>query len=236
MVLITLFGLAALPRRFRPLLLAVAAVGVVATFGRNSMLAWIIVTGLLIVLRAVSGMGAAMLLGAGLAGGALAGALVEFASNTPELTRAASDLAARLGFFTSGRVSDDSASERLTVALAALDLFMQHPLLGAGAGSTYLWSLPVSPHNQPLALAAEFGIVGLAGWAWMLVLILRGRYFAERPLQLAGAVLFVFYSMFSHALFDFAYWLLTMAMLCSRPLPAAGAAPANAVGQAGARR
>jgi hypothetical protein len=228
MMLITLFGLAALPRRLRPLLLVAAAVGVVATFGRNAMLAWIVAVGLLVATRAVSAAGAATLFGAGIAGGLLAGALVEFASNTPELTRAASDLAARLGFFTSGRVSDDSASERLTVALAALDLFFANPLLGAGSGSTYLWALPVSPHNLPLTLAAEFGLVGLAGWIWAVVLLWRGRFFAERPLQIVGTVLFVFYSMFSHSLLDFAYWLLAMALLASRlPVPAGAATPAG---------
>ncbi len=224
MMLVTLFGLAALPRRLRPLLLGVAAVGVIATFGRNSMLAWIVVVAVLVAGRAVSGAGAALLLGAGAAGGLLAGALVEFAAGTPDLWRAADDLSARLGFFTGGRVADDSASERLTVALAALQLFLDHPLLGAGAGATYLWSLPVSPHNQPLALAADFGLPGLAGWAWMLVIVWRGRFFAERSLQVAGAILFAFYSMFAHTLFDFAYWQLAMAMLASRARPPAGSA------------
>lgn len=221
-MLAALFGLAALPRRLRPLLLAVAAVGVVATFGRNSMLAWIVVVAVLVAGRAVSGSGAALLLGAGAAGGLLAGALIEFAAGTPELWRAADDLAARLGFFTGGRADDDSASERLTVALAALGLFLEHPVLGAGAGATYLWSLPVSPHNQPLALSADFGLPGLAGWVWMLVILWRGRFFAERPLQRAGAILFAFFSMFSHTLFDFAYWQLALAMLASQARPPAG--------------
>ena len=224
MMLVTLFGLAALPRRLRPLLLGVAAVGVIATFGRNSMLAWIVVVAVLVAGRAVSGAGAALLLGAGAAGGLLAGALVEFAAGTPDLWRAADDLAERLRFFTGGRAGDDSASERMTVALAALQLFLEHPLLGAGAGATYLWSLPVSPHNQPLALAADFGLPGLAGWAWMLVIVWRGRFFAERSLQVAGAILFAFYSMFAHTLFDFAYWQLAMAMLASRARPPAGSA------------
>ena len=221
-MLATLFGLAALPRALRPLLLALAAVGVVATFGRNAMLAWILVVAVLIAGRAVSGSGAALLLGAGAAGGLLAGALIEFASNAPDLWRAADDLAERLGFFTGGRAGDDSASERMTVALAALQLFLEHPLLGAGAGATYLWALPVSPHNQPLALAADFGLPGLAGWAWMLAILWSGRFFAERSLQVAGALLFAFYSMFAHTLFDFMYWQLTMAMLASRVHPPAG--------------
>jgi hypothetical protein len=223
-MLAALFGLAALPRRLRPVLLAVAAVGVVATFGRNAMLAWLVVVAVLVVRRAVSGAGAAMLLGAGVAGGMLAGALVEFASNAPDLWRAADDLAARLGFFTAGQVGDHSASERVTVALAALQLFLEHPLLGAGAGATYLWSLPVSPHNQPLALAADFGLVGLAAWGWMLWILWRGRFFAERALQIAGAILFAFYSMFAHTLFDFMYWQLALAMLASHARPPAGLA------------
>ena len=230
-MLITLFGLAVTPRRWRPLLLAVAAVGVIATFGRNAMLAWLCVVIALVAGRAVSGAGAALLFGAGAAGGLLAGALVEFAATSPELARAADDLTARLGFFTSGRADDDSASERLTVALAALRMFVEHPLLGAGVGATYLWPLPVSPHNQPLMLAAESGVFGLLAWGGLLWALWNGRYFAERSLQVVGALLFTFYSMFAHTLFDFPYWLLTFALLSSRGYPQAGAAALRRDGQ-----
>ena len=43
--------------------------------------------------------------------------------------------------------------------MAALDLAMENPVLGAGVGTIY--EMPEGPHNMFLAMMVEYGIVGL---------------------------------------------------------------------------
>lgn len=64
-----------------------------------------------------------------------------------------------------------STSERRQVAEAAADLFDQHQLLGAGLTATTAWTLPVSTHNEPLRIAAELGVLGLAAFGVLVVTV-----------------------------------------------------------------
>lgn len=64
-----------------------------------------------------------------------------------------------------------STSERRQVAVAAAELFFEHPIRGAGLTATTAWTLPVSTHNEPLRVAAELGLVGLLFFASLLVTV-----------------------------------------------------------------
>ena len=75
-----------------------------------------------------------------------------------------------LWFATGGREVDDSASQRIQVAKAALDMFLESPVLGQGFAAS-LRDPIMEPHNMYLMLAAEQGIVGLAVYAAFLYLI-----------------------------------------------------------------
>jgi O-antigen ligase len=196
---------------------------VLVTFGRNSIIAWVWVACLLAAAGTVPRVGIVLLGAVALSAAMFASLLADYVSGRPELVEAANDIVARLSFFTTGQATDDSAGMRLLVAEAGIQMFLDQPLFGAGAGATHFWSLPVSPHNQPVMLAAEYGVAGLVLWGWLMVQLWRGAFFAERPLQIAGALLAVYFSFFSHNLFDFVYWLISFALLSSRQAEATSA-------------
>ncbi|TFV96553.1 O-antigen ligase domain-containing protein [Oxalobacteraceae bacterium OM1] len=119
----------------------------------------------------------------------------------------------RLNFFSSFNVEDDSAQSRASALLAGLELFLENPLAGAGAGATQFWQMGISTHNQLVLLAAEYGVLGIVSWLALAAILWRGRYFSDRSLQVAMCLLFIFMTMFTHNMFDFPYWLVTFALV-----------------------
>jgi hypothetical protein len=75
-------------------------------------------------------------------------------------------------------------------------------------------------------LAAEYGVMGILLWGWMLIMLCKSSFFSDRGLRYAMAFLFAFMSMFTHQMFDAAsYWLVTFALVCAMP----GSAPAGSL-------
>ena len=70
-------------------------------------------------------------------------------------------------------MSYGGATGRGGLALAALSIWLEAPLLGVGPGNSYIYMLQRSPigtpHNQYLNILVEFGIVGLVAWLVFLV-------------------------------------------------------------------
>jgi O-antigen ligase len=75
------------------------------------------------------------------------------------------------------QMSYGGSSGRGELALAALSIWEQAPLLGVGPGNSYVYMLQRSPigtpHNQYLNLLVEFGLLGLAAWLVFLVVAWR---------------------------------------------------------------
>jgi len=143
----------------------------------------------------------------------LLGSFESYLSGREDLADGLDNILTRLRFFQVPAFDDDSALERVLVLEAGLDLFLESPIFGAGAGATYLWSLRTVPHNQPVMLAAEYGVFGIALWVWLAVILWKGKYFQDKTFQLSVAAGFIFLSMFTHNMLDFPYWLLTFALI-----------------------
>jgi O-antigen ligase len=115
-----------------------------------------------------------------------------------------------------------SADTRLRVARAAWELFKQNPILGAGVGSTTGWAVGESPHNMFLRFSAEYGVVGFILFP-CLVLPVAWRLRARHPAEgLALAVFFVFWGFFSHNVVE--EWPLLTGLACASAI---GLAQAN---------
>lgn len=220
---------------YRTPLILLAGIGVLLTFTRAAILCWLIVWIFLIIRRRVPVISA-------LAGLALIvlpllmGGVHSYISHRNDFSSAVENIQDRLLFFTQPKMEDDSARQRSEVLHDGINLFLKNPLTGAGAGVTEggqlrVWAHPVSTHNQLAALAAEYGIVGIAMWVWLLILLVRGRYFQDRTLQTAAVLLFLWMTFFTHNMLDFPYWLLAFSLLSSRkgmPVPHKTALPAPA--------
>lgn len=118
-----------------------------------------------------------------------------------------------LGTSDSLEVVDPSLEGRLAAQQVALEVLVDHPVLGVGPGNFLavtegylsrlgLDTLPLAPHNQYLEAAAEGGLLGLTAWLLVLgggfLVALRARLLArsggpavarEAPLPLSNAVL-----------------------------------------------
>jgi len=73
-----------------------------------------------------------------------------------------------------------STFQRYDLVIYGIQLFLDHPLFGAGVGSTFASLYQQSSHNLVVQIAAEFGLVGLA-WLGALWVILW-RY--PRPINI----------------------------------------------------
>ena len=215
-VLTALLALPALTRRSAlPLALGVG-VAVLLTVSRTGMVAWV----LLVALYWWEGLlrQAQLLIGGGVvaamvAGGGLLTLLVD-SRDLPSVN--AADIVERLSFLATGSLHDESGSERSFLLIEGLRLFGDNLLLGAGVGATHLWEFPVAPHNQPVMMAAEYGVLGLAGWLCLMGLVVTGNYFSTRSGQLAVAGFVALFSMSTHNMLDFPYWIVALLVISMR--------------------
>lgn len=223
LVLVAVLGMAVLRPGWRLLLLLVVFPGIFVSFSRAGLMVWGMVLALcfwfrllprsLFFVNSAVFIGLLTLFGAGLLTNVLS--YVDFGGLENVLTR--------IQFFSTMNTGDDSAQERLSVALHAIKIFIDQPLIGNGAAYTHLWNFSnVSTHNQHLLIAAEYGLIGYALFIGLFVLIIKGgAYFRSFKIDrldlLAFLVVFAF-APFTHSMFDNLYWLVTIAFLCQRKI------------------
>lgn len=215
-LLVFLLACAATPARWRGPLFLLCGAAILTTFSRAAILAWILLLLVLSVRRTLPKSALASALAALALAAAFLGSFESYLHGRAEFEGAAGNLASRLNFFSDVKFDDDSSEERAAVVKAGWQLFLQNPVFGAGAGATSFWSLRASTHNQLLLLAAEYGMFGIGLWCWLVAILWRGRFFADRSLQFAVAGLFAYMSMFTHQMLDSAsYWLAAFALVCA---------------------
>jgi O-antigen ligase len=223
---IVVLGFAVLDRRYRMPLFLLAGIAILTTFSRAAIIAWMVLLGLFIYKRTLP---KSAVISLSIAIGILLvfiGSFESYISSREEFEDAATNILSRLNFFSSFTFDDDSSEERAGVIQAGWELFLQNPLFGSGAGATHFWRHRGSTHNQLLLLAAEYGVMGILLWGWMLIMLCKSRFFSDPGLRYAMAFLFAFMSMFTHQMLDAAsYWLATFALVCATP----GSAPAGSL-------
>lgn len=217
-----LFACAIIKPKYRVLFFILLGAGILVTFTRSAIIALLLLWPMLIYKR--------ILPKSTLVVGTIVilvflvffGTFESYLESRQDFEGAFANMQARLNFFSSAKLTDDSSLERAAVVKAGFELFLQNPVFGAGAGATQFWSLRVSTHNQLLLLAVEYGLLGIALWVWLAAILWNGRFFQNRGLQLAIVFLYVFMSMFTHQMLDSAsYWLAAFALASVRRTNAA---------------
>jgi hypothetical protein len=134
----------------------------------------------------------------------------------------------RLRVFTAGGggvsngFDDLSTNERIASASLAWQLFLSHPILGAGLGATTDWALRYSTHNIYLRHLAEHGVLGL--WIYPVFVWAVARR-APPPIRWPTAIAFLLLGLISHNTLD--EWpILVFAAWCA-------ATPPGSAGRAG---
>lgn len=225
-LMVTLLSIAVAPPRLRVVLLVGAGVASALTFSRAAMVGWALLWIYLAMIRALPRSALPLLIVAALAAPVVTGYVESYLHGRDDLAEGLDNIQDRLDFFKTRDFGDESATEREEVLKGGMELFLAHPFVGAGAGITFVrptvdWPYPVSTHNSPVMLAGEFGLLGLAMWLWLLVIVWRGEFFANRRLQGAVAGAVIFFGLFTHNMCDSLYWLLSFSLLSQR-LPSFG--------------
>lgn len=221
LILMFILGAPILMRPHRLWLYAVIFFGVLVTFSRSGIMIMVIVLLFSFVFRLMprklalmsAGLAISLLL---IAGNVFMDDLLKFVSS-----EGLGDISNRIMFFSDPNVGDSSADERLAVAEFAFLEFLKHPLIGAGSGFTSFWGVSdVSTHNMQLMILAEYGMLGYMLLLWLLVLTLKGgSYFKSmggRYFNHLFALVFVMFTLFTHNMFDFLYWLVAFLLVCHR--------------------
>lgn len=212
-LLIFIFACAVVKPKYRVSLFVLTAAAILVTFTRSAIIAMVLLWAMFIYKRILprSTVIVSVLL---LVVGVMSfGAFEAYLGGRQDFEGALENVQARLNFFSSAELTDDSSLERAAVVKAGWEVFLQNPVFGAGAGATQFWSLRASTHNQLLLLAVEYGLLGIVLWGWLAIILWNGRFFQSRGLQLAVFFLYVFMSMFTHLMLDSAsYWLATFAL------------------------
>lgn len=215
---IVVLGFAVLARPYRMPLFLLAGVAILTTFSRAAIIAWMVLLGLFIYKRTLPKSAVVSLTIAIAILLVFIGSFESYISSREEFEDAATNILSRLNFFSCFSFDDDSSEERAGVIQAGWELFLQNPLFGSGAGATHFWRHRGSTHNQLLLLAAEYGVLGILLWGWMLIMLCKSGFFTDRGLRYAMAFLFAFMSLFTHQMLDAAsYWLVTFALVCAVP-------------------
>jgi O-antigen ligase len=156
-----------------------------------------------------------------------------------------------------GTFTDWAVTQRAALMLAGIQLFLEHPILGAGPGAfaveldrlgalvPTLWDLQSTPHNAYIQVAAESGLVGLTIWIGLLAGLIRrgvravshstdvGAQTGLRRAALWTLAIFCVLGMFvwplSHGHAQLA--VIAAAIVCSAPLRHPSRAPAHGNGK-----
>jgi hypothetical protein len=213
MLLSLLVSIPALSVKQRPIFLMLSLMAVMVTFSRSGLLIWVVITlfgsMLHIFPRAtmvLPGLAVVILL-----------SVAPFLEDTiiPALGYEAGkkNLLNRIDSIINADFSDASASDRKQGLTDAIHVFMNDPFSGGGIGASEAQIGGAGPHNQTAFMAAEYGIIGVILWFWLIVIVLQGGYFRQRSVQYLCGAIVIMLSLFSHNLLDHPFWLVTFVIL-----------------------
>ena len=175
LILTMVLSIPLIPKKFRILYCAIAGLGVLVTFSRGAWFLWVValtglaLTGYINLNRKIYSIGVVAFAAVFVLYSALTGGLLEFFSTTGIDAYLTPNTMARLG----GNVpfTDSSAMSRLDVAERAWEVFADNPWFGAGLAFEQSWD--IGAHNTFLRMAAEGGIVRLAIFIALLIILWR---------------------------------------------------------------
>jgi hypothetical protein len=216
-VLLGVLGMAAIQPRWRFLFLVFLLVGVFFSFSRSGLIAIFIVALLGFYFRLYSSSSyllALLLIFSGFVGFSI---IIDFVLSDIDAA-AYNNILNRLMFSSTHDVSDSSTEVRFHALMDGFNLFLSSPVFGAGAGYTSFWGyLDVSTHNQNVLILSEYGLVGYALFVGLIALGWRGgSYFFGVDMPKGRRLLlvvFLFYTIFTHNMFDDLYWMLSIFIL-----------------------
>jgi len=134
--------------------------------------------------------------------------------NTPVLSTYTEQVH-RLVWFVHGLRSGASVNIRLELLAKSWELFLNHPWIGNGIGSTDHWSLPYSTHNIYLYYMDDFGIIGLLLFPLLVWSVVYGSHGDARSTGWCLAVFLLLIGLLNHDLVHSYYSLFSLAFMAA---------------------
>ncbi len=215
-----LFGISAIKKQYRWILVIIAAIGIMATFSRGAILGWLICVSLLIAGKVLSEkrwkiVVPAIILIVMLVSLNPLRALTDYFKGGPDAA-ANWDIVNRLEEFQNPSSKEDSAMERQAVAAGGWLYFSNHPFWGNGLASTRKWSIAdVSTHNMYLYFMADHGIIGVIFLPGAVLGVVYGNRGEDKTIILCFAIFISLWGFFSHEVLAERYILTIFALMAA---------------------
>ncbi|MDF5733265.1 MAG: O-antigen ligase family protein [Rhizonema sp. PD38] len=211
LVLSMICSVSILQQRYRLPFVSTIGIGIFLTFSRGAILCWFVAVMILIITHVIPryqlfywGVALGVIIGLAQIGGNVFN-LDKFQEmgllnqNVLERLREAGN--------TSG-VEDDSARSRFEVVQLAWEMFVEHPLIGNGIGSTHqlnvggLATHDISTHNMYLYFMTDHGILGILIFPLLVYAVIRHTQGEMKYISWAFAAFILLWGLFSHNIVD----------------------------------
>jgi hypothetical protein len=128
------------------------------------------------------------------------------------------DVMGRVSLEVGGGVQAETDESRMTVAVHALEIFADHPILGLGTGAAYEPPFDgpgCGPHNEYLLLMVDYGLLGLFILPALVWATTWGAGRETRAIAIPFAVFITYWGLFSHNILEEYFFLLVFALVAS---------------------
>ncbi len=122
----------------------------------------------------------------------------------------------RLEQFQNPSLEDSSAQDRNSVAKYGWQMFGSHPFWGNGLSSTNKWSVaPFSTHNMYLYFMADHGVIGFLFLPGAIFAVTYGNRGETKVVRVCFSLFLLMWGLFSHNVLEERYILLTFSLLAA---------------------
>lgn len=207
-----------LPKKIRTLYLYIVLIGILLTFSRTALIGWILVTLILLFQNVlnkkqfIAGIAIATFIILLILNQLTEIDLIDKLSegiNLPNITE-------RIDWISNPLTTEDaSLDERRVVFKRAWEMFLNHPLIGNGIGSTLTWNEEISTHNTYLYFMADYGVIGLFILPLLLLASIWRASGEARQTALPFLAFVTLFGFFSHNIVEEYYFLISFAIMAS---------------------
>jgi O-antigen ligase len=188
-----------LPRKWRMPYLAFVLVAVLATFSREAIIGWFVMTVLFALLKLIDWKrillwAAALVLPSIL----ILVVIVKYTLINVHVAWYYKQQLNRLVWFMHEGGHHNSVSVRLQLIKDSWNLFLKHPWIGNGIGSTEHWALPYSTHNMYLYYMTDYGFIGALLFPLLVLAVVIQARGEIRKVGYCLAVFMLFWGWFDH--------------------------------------
>ncbi|MGA9853578.1 MAG: O-antigen ligase family protein [Gammaproteobacteria bacterium] len=187
-----------LSKPWRALFSSIVLVGVVVTYSREAILSWIIVVLAFCILGIVDWKKLLFWLSVFMIIAILIVFILIKINAFGELSASRYTTQIHRLLFTNGAQHGTSMAIRLTLLKESWELYLRHPLLGNGIGSTEHWGLPYSTHNIYLYYMDDYGLIGLFLYPLLVWCIFYESVGETRKIAWCMAIFLLFWGLFDH--------------------------------------